>query len=587
MAQTDGPHPPLAAEHPEPHDFGPLSLVLLEGDLRRVTYHGVEVLRRLSCPIRDASWGTLAVEATASTLTPRANGFDYRRSFRTVDGSCSGILSVTAEVTADSAEISARVTLQPLRGMTVNRAGFTLLHPLRGVSDAPITVLHPDGSVTETRLPRLISAGQPARQMAGLRQVIDGVAVDIRFAGEVFEMEDQRNWSDASFKTYCRPLSDPRPYTLTEATPVTQDIVLRLSGRPAAALSTAAPAETTARMPQVGLAHEPGLSSVPALARFPDMPLAARIDAATDAGELAALAQRRNLTLELIVTDTQDLAQIAEACRAAGLAPDRVVALPRGYLSSHQPEGPWPAGDTPASLVAALRQAFLAASVGGGSLTNFTEFNRCPPDAAMVDFVTFGNTAIVHAADDMSVLETLETLPHVFASAAALAGGKPLRLGLVSIGMRSNPYGAGVVPNPGRQRMPMAADDPRQATGFAAAYAVGILAAAASHGVEALALGMPDGPLGITAGAGLTPLGEMIDLAAAMAKESITVVDDAGLVSLTGARGGLIANLGADARSTLTDHPLRVFGSAGARLVPAGKVDLQPNEAALWQAGRA
>jgi hypothetical protein len=135
--------------------------------------------------------------------------------------------------------------------------------------------------------------------------------------------------------------------------------------------------------------------------------------------------------------------------------------------------------------------------------------------------------------------------------------------------------------------MPMAADDPRQATGFAAAYAVGILAAAASHGVEALALGMPDGPLGITAGAGLTPLGEMIDLAAAMAKESITVVDDAGLVSLTGARGGLIANLGADARSTLTDHPLRVFGSAGARLVPAGKVDLQPNEAALWQAGRA
>ena len=115
MAQTDGPRPPLAAEHPEPHDFGPLSLVLLEGDLRRVTYHGVEVLRRLSCPIRDASWGTLAVEATASTLTPRADGFDYRRSFRTVDGSCSGTLSVTAKVTADSAEISAQVTLQPLR----------------------------------------------------------------------------------------------------------------------------------------------------------------------------------------------------------------------------------------------------------------------------------------------------------------------------------------------------------------------------------------------------------------------------------------------------------------------------------------
>lgn len=587
MAQTDGPRPPLAAEHPEPHDFGPLSLVLLEGDLRRVTYHGVEVLRRLSCPIRDASWGTLAVEATASTLTPRADGFDYRRSFRTVDGSCSGILSVTAKVTADSAEISAQVTLQPLREMTVNRAGFTLLHPLRGVSDAPMTVLHPDGSVTETRLPRLISSGQPARQMAGVRQVIDGVALDIRFAGEVFEMEDQRNWSDASFKTYCRPLSDPRPYTLTEATPVTQGIVLRLSGQPAAALSTAAPAGTKARMPQVGLAHERGLSSVPALTRFPDMPLAARIDAATDAAELAALARRRNLTLELIVTDTQDLALIAEACRAAGLAPDRVVALPRGYLSSHQPEGPWPDGDTPGDLLVPLRQAFPTAAIGGGSLTNFTEFNRCPPDPAAMDFVTFGNTAIFHAADDMSVLETLETLPHIFGSAAALAGGKPLRLGLISIGMRSNPYGAGVAPNPSRSRTPAAADDPRQATGLAAAYAVGVLAAAASNGVAALALGMADGPLGVTAGSGLTPLGEVTDLAAGMAGEEVVIIDDAGLVSITGPHGGLIANLGADARNTRTPHPLRIFGSAGPRLVPAGEVQLQPTEAALWQAGRA
>ena len=587
MAQTDGPLPALAAEQPEHHVFGPLSVVLLDGDMRRVTFHGVEVLRRLSCPIRDASWGTPVVEEVEAALSPREDGFTYRRRFVTADASCSGTLSVTAQVTGDSAVISADIVLQPLREITVNRAGFTLLHPLRGVSDAPITVLHPDGSATDTRLPRLISAGQPARQMAGLRQVVDGVTVDIRFTGEVFEMEDQRNWSDASFKTYCRPLSDPRPYRLTEATPVTQGIVLRLSGRPAAALSAASPTETRVRMPQVGLAHQRGLSSVPALARFPDMPLAARIDTATDAAELAVLAARRNLTLEIVVQDAGELSQIAATCRAAGLAPDRVVALPRGYLASHQPEGPWPDGDTPMDLVAPLRQAFPRAAIGGGSLTNFTEFNRCPPDAAAVDFVTFGNTANFHAADDMSVLETLETLPHIFASAAALAGGKPLRLGLISIGMRSNPYGAGVAPNPGRGRTPAAADDPRQTTGFAAAYAIGTLAAAAGQDVAALALGMADGPLGITAGDGLTPLGEVTRLAAGMAGEEVVITDDAGLVSLTSPHGGLIANLDAEARSTITMHPLQIFGLAGPRTAPDGAVELQPNEAALWQAGRA
>ena len=30
-------------------------------------------------------------------------------------------------------------------------------------------------------------------------------------------------------------------------------------------------------------------------------------------------------------------------------------------------------------------------------LTNFTEFNRCPPEPGTIDFATFGTTAIVHA----------------------------------------------------------------------------------------------------------------------------------------------------------------------------------------------
>ena len=32
--------------------------------------------------------------------------------------------------------------------------------------------------------------------------------------GDTFEMEDQRNWSDASYKTYVRPLALPWPYVL-------------------------------------------------------------------------------------------------------------------------------------------------------------------------------------------------------------------------------------------------------------------------------------------------------------------------------------------------------------------------------------
>lgn len=47
--------------------------------------------------------------------------------------------------------------------------------------------------------------------IAGLAHQVRGVTVGIDFSGETFEMEDQRNWTDASFKTYCRPLARPAP----------------------------------------------------------------------------------------------------------------------------------------------------------------------------------------------------------------------------------------------------------------------------------------------------------------------------------------------------------------------------------------
>jgi hypothetical protein len=184
-----------------------------------------------------------------------------------------------------------------------------------------------------------------------------------------------------------------------------------------------------------------------------------------------------------------------------------------------------------------LRAAFPGAAVGGGSLTNFTELNRCRPDPDAVDFVTFGNTAIVHAADDLSVWQTLEALPDIFATACEIAGGKPLHLGLLSIGMRSNPYGAAVAPNPGRLKLPMAMEDPRQDTGFAAAYAVAVLARAAAAGVESLALAMPGGPLGARG-----PLAEVVRAAAALAGQEVRIAETGGIVTIAAGDALLAAN---------------------------------------------
>jgi hypothetical protein len=43
-------------------------------------------------------------------------------------------------------------------------------------------------------------------------------------------MEDHRNWTDASFKTYVRPLALPWPYALPAGEGVTQSVTVTLRG---------------------------------------------------------------------------------------------------------------------------------------------------------------------------------------------------------------------------------------------------------------------------------------------------------------------------------------------------------------------
>ena len=116
-------------------------------------------------------------------------------------------------------------------------------------------------------------------------------------------------------------------------------------------------------------------------------------------------------------------------------------------------------------------------TLGGGMLSFFTELNRKPVPKGVFDFITHTVCPIVHAADDISVMETLESLPSIIASTRNMIGkDTPYLLGPSSIPCRDNPYGAVVSPNPNNARVCLADMDPRQRGLFAAAWNVGLLA---------------------------------------------------------------------------------------------------------------
>lgn len=148
-------------------------------------------------------------------------------------------------------------------------------------------------------------------------------------------------------------------------------------------------------------------------------------------------------------------------------------------------------------MAASLARQFPDAVRIGGSPAFFTEFNRKRPDPALWQGLSFATTPVVHAADDASVMETLQSLPHILASANALSGGLPLSIGPTGIGARINPYGPGPSENAPEAREGMAARDPRQRGLFAAAWTVGYLARIAPFAPERFAFGAPTGPFGL------------------------------------------------------------------------------------------
>jgi hypothetical protein len=115
-----------------------------------------------------------------------------------------------------------------------------VLHPLTECIGRPCTVEHADGAIEQGVFPQYISPHQPFKNIRAIsHEIAPGLKAEVRFAGEIFEMEDQRNWTDASFKTYCTPLELPFPVLVEKGTRVSQSVRAALIGAPIAVCSSA------------------------------------------------------------------------------------------------------------------------------------------------------------------------------------------------------------------------------------------------------------------------------------------------------------------------------------------------------------
>jgi hypothetical protein len=494
---------------------GPLTMLYdpTSGFVRRIKHGEREVLRGIYAAVRDRNWGTVpgVMREVIRKIEPQSFHLEFESEHRQGDihfvwrgcirGDADGMLRYEFDG-------EARTTF--LR----NRIGFCVLHPIRECAGARARQRRIDGMEVEGRFPELIEPQIFGRSsFRELRSLAHEVATDIwaqvEFEGDTFELEDQRNWTDASFKTYCTPLALPFPVEVKQGSRVRQVVTLKLIGDPAKlrapaievispqseVLTLTVPHEPTSRLPAIGLgvaSHGEPLSETELNAlrqlRLAHLRADVRL-AASDASvtleravrEASQLNARVELALYLPREGEADPRELVRVLKQQAAPVARILALREGEPAT-----------SPATL-AWVRKHFtsLGAPIGAGSDCNFCELNREHAlgrlALAEADFLFWSVNPQVHATDPLSLMETLEAQAATVRSARAFAGDRPLVVSPVTLKQRFNPVATGAEPPPLPGELPSPVD-PRQLSHFTAAWTMGSIVALAAAGVESVTL---------------------------------------------------------------------------------------------------
>lgn len=221
---------------PLPVRAGPLAALLDGIDLRYVAWGGEELVRRIHVAVRDVSWGTVPGRVRDRSVETTAAGFlvefevEHQRDellFRwrgRLEGKADGTISYRLSGVAE-------------RGFDHNRIGICALLPPAPWSERELRAAGPDGCRSERLAaaisPQLLHEGTELPVVPAFERLTLPLAdgeLELRFAGDLWEIEDQRNWGDASFKAYSTPLWLGTPHRLEAGEGVAQSLAIRASG---------------------------------------------------------------------------------------------------------------------------------------------------------------------------------------------------------------------------------------------------------------------------------------------------------------------------------------------------------------------
>ncbi len=429
---------------------GKLSVDFVSGRLTNISLGGKNVVDEVYFALRDYNWGTIPYRIENFVIVEQADAFTI--SFTAVHDQDAMQLIWQATITG-SADSVVTYAFDGTAGSDFmkNRIGFCVLHPA-SCGGVACDVEHFDAEAEKGSFPMGISPHQPFFDIKAITHYpAQGVSVRVGFEGDVFEMEDQRNWTDASFKTYCTPLALPFPAPVKKGDRFHQAVAISLKAESDVKDANASDGETAFSLSGADVKKGGGFALGSCITR----PLT---DLQLQRIKSLKLSQLR---YDFHFDDSEDTEKIFEQARVLGLPAQLAVFFTESWqtelktlrtvVSEYEHDlmgiAVFAQGVKVVSkeLLAAVREALdgCAVPIGSGTDAFFTQINRERLPERLLDFVTYSTNPQVHAFDNASIMSTVEGQAATVLSCAGMYPHLQVWISPVSLKMRWNPDATG------------------------------------------------------------------------------------------------------------------------------------------------
>lgn len=423
---------------------GDLTCMYECGNLRYISLGKTELVRIIYGAVRNENWETALYDIVNEKIAVSANSFhiSYTASYRLNDIKYQADFIIEGNEDNRISFSMKGIALAPFRA---NRIGLCVHHPLKEYrGKAAIITANNDEKYINT-FPEDVSSHQPFKNISRMELVVDNMDVAFEFQGDVFETEDQRNWGDSSFKTYCTPLELPYPVSVRSGDRIEQSITLKVKAATSINKEEASIAtrEEKHPFPKIGYCrskNQPMLSAATATL-FHHIPFdhyRVEINMGGDwQKEIEEALQEAILLrtkIELVVyfneqfkKDISDLIVVIK--KDEGNFYSVLLFQNATNISSVEVlEYSYPL----------IRSALLQIKAGYGTDLYFADLNRNRPGNIPFDFISFAIHPQVHAFDTRSLLENLECQPDIVSTALGFSHSKPIHVSPLTFKDRFN-----------------------------------------------------------------------------------------------------------------------------------------------------